>query len=455
MCGTFAAACISTFSVAIPAQTLAPTAFRDPRRLRQPTNGEFQLSQSDKSTPRDSRRTQRRSTATALCTAMLAVGLLAGTAEAQVKIGDNPTTINPGSMLEVESTNRGVSMPRVPVTDRLTWTLLGNRPVEGMMVYNTTATTGVNGLQEGMAVWKNGQWISVDETPYLHVNSTAVGNSTLANSGAIGADSVAIGPQAVVNAVNGVGIGNGAVVQAAAAGGVALGSSSVASTAAGAAGYVPTGASAAQTAAIIATTSTLGGVSVGDAATGQFRQINSVAAGTVDSDAVNVSQLKAVQTSIVNIDAAAVKYSTNPDGSVNYNNVALGNPATGPVTVTNVAPGVAGTDAVNVNQLNSGIAGANAYTNSRVNGLQNQIDSNTKMLSGGIAASAAMAVVTPVEPGRYHVSGAVAGYNGQAGLGLNILTRADNGQTTLHAGVGWATGGSKAIVRVGFGFSFD
>ncbi|RZL86798.1 MAG: hypothetical protein EOP76_19755, partial [Variovorax sp.] len=86
---------------------------------------------------------------------------------------------------------------------------------------------------------------------------------------------------------------------------------------------------------------------------------------------------------------------------------------------------------------------------------QNQITANAKMLSGGVAASAAMAVVTPVEPGRYHVSGAVAGYNGQAGIGFNVLKRSDNGQTTLHAGVGWATGGHKAIVRVGFGFSFD
>jgi len=60
-----------------------------------------------------------------------------------------------------------------------------------------------------------------------------------------------------------------------------------------------------------------------------------------------------------------------------------------------------------------------------------------------------------VEPGRYHVSGAVAGYNGQAGIGFNVLKRSDNGQTTLHAGVGWGSGGSKAIVRVGFGFSFD
>lgn len=197
-------------------------------------------------------------------------------------------------------------------------------------------------------------------------------------------------------------------------------------------------------------------MSVGDAASGQFRQITGVAAGAADSDAVNVSQLKAVQGTVAAIDQSAVKYDTNPDGTTNYNSVTMGGSnSTGPVKISNVAPGVAGTDAVNMNQLNSGVAAANAYTDSRVNGLQNTIERNTKMLSGGIAASAAMAVVTPVEPGRYHMSGAVAGYNGQAGIGLNLLKRSDNGQTTLHGGVGWGSGGGKAIIRVGFGFSFD
>jgi autotransporter adhesin len=390
--------------------------------------------------------------------------LLANAASAQVKIGDNPVTINPGSLLELESTDLGLSMPRIAVTDRVTWGLRGNVPVEGMMVYNTNPTTGVNGLQAGMAVWKNGQWISVDETPYMHVNSTQVGNSTLANSGATGANAIAVGPNAIASGADSTALGQGASATAAQGvaigagssvvqvGGVALGAGSVASTAAGVAGYVPPGASAAQTAAVIGTTSTQAAVSVGDAANGQYRQITGVAAGSVDSDAVNVSQLKAVQTSVTNIDNSAVKYESNADGSVNYNSVTLGgNASNGPVTVHNVAAGVAGTDAVNVNQLNA-TAGS---LNSRINNLADQVSSNTKMLSGGIAASAAMAVVTPVEPGRYHVSGAVAGYNGQAGIGFNVLKRSDNGQTTLHAGVGWGSGGSKAIVRVGFGFSFD
>ncbi|SNR98227.1 Head domain of trimeric autotransporter adhesin, partial [Methylobacillus rhizosphaerae] len=109
-------------------------------------------------------------------------------------------------------------------------------------------------------------------------------------------------------------------------GGVALGRYAVASTAEGVAGYVPPGATAAQAAAITATTGTLAAVSVGDAANGQYRQITGVAAGAADSDAVNVAQLRAVSSSAA---AGAVHYySVNDNGVVggNYDN----DGATGP-----------------------------------------------------------------------------------------------------------------------------
>jgi len=408
--------------------------------------------------------------------------------------------------------DNGVALGSGSVSDRTVAGSTGNIPAGSSLIpFNTTDRTLLGALSVGSATTYrqitnvadgtqaqdavtvrqlSGALQSFAVTPiqYFHANSTA------ADSLAIGAESVAVGPQTVVNGNNGVGIGNGAVVQQSApggiaigqgstshladsialgtqssaaavqgvalgagtsvtqAGGVALGAGSVASTAAGVAGYVPPTATDAQRIAIGATTSTLAAVSVGNAASGQFRQITGVAAGTADSDAVNVSQLRGVQGQVAVIDQSTVKYDTNADGTTNYNSVTMGGSnATGPVTVHNVAPGVAGTDAVNVNQLNATSAGLN----NRINALGDKVDANARMLSGGIAASAAMAVVTPVEPGRYHVSGAVAGYNGQAGIGFNLLKRSDNGQTTLHAGVGWATGGSKAIVRVGFGFSFD
>ena len=74
-------------------------------------------------------------------------------------------------------------------------------------------------------------------------------------------------------------------------GGVALGSGSKATVAAGAVGYdVLTNAPSTDTSATWK--STASAVSVGDVANGVTRQITSVAAGTNDTDAVNVAQLK-------------------------------------------------------------------------------------------------------------------------------------------------------------------
>ncbi len=75
------------------------------------------------------------------------------------------------------------------------------------------------------------------------------------------------------------------------AGGVALGSWSVVDTAAGVSGYDPS-TQAASTDTSAAWKSTLGAVSVGDKTEGYTRQITNVAAGTQDTDAVNVAQLK-------------------------------------------------------------------------------------------------------------------------------------------------------------------
>lgn len=74
-------------------------------------------------------------------------------------------------------------------------------------------------------------------------------------------------------------------------GGVALGSWSVVDTAAGVSGYDPS-TKAASTDTSAAWKSTVGAVSVGDASKGITRQITGVAAGTADTDAVNVAQLK-------------------------------------------------------------------------------------------------------------------------------------------------------------------
>ena len=82
-------------------------------------------------------------------------------------------------------------------------------------------------------------------------------------------------------------------------GGVALGSGSKATVAAGAVGYdILTNAPSTDTSSTWK--STASAVSIGDVANDVTRQITSVAAGTNDTDAVNVSQLKRVQDQIIN-----------------------------------------------------------------------------------------------------------------------------------------------------------
>ena len=93
------------------------------------------------------------------------------------------------------------------------------------------------------------------------------------------------------NVENAVSIGHNANVQK--AGGVALGSSSVASVDKGAVGYDASGTNHnSDTTGVWK--STQAAVSVGDTSKGITRQITGVAAGTADTDAVNVAQLKKV-----------------------------------------------------------------------------------------------------------------------------------------------------------------
>ncbi|NUF07925.1 ESPR-type extended signal peptide-containing protein [Snodgrassella sp. ESL0324] len=138
-------------------------------------------------------------------------------------------------------------------------------------------------------------------------------NSAKATSVAQGADSIAVGGAAMASGTSAVAIGDSASAPSANAvalgsqakvtqtGGVALGAGSVANTAAGIESYIPVTATSQQAAAIRATKSTEGAVSVGDASKGVYRQITGVAAGTADTDAVNVAQLKGVDNQVSRI----------------------------------------------------------------------------------------------------------------------------------------------------------
>ena len=164
------------------------------------------------------------------------------------------------------------------------------------------------------------------------------------------------------------------------------------------------------------------------------RKLGDTVAITGDGNITTTTTADGVQVKLS--DSIDVK---NVNVSQNFTVAEGANVSMGGNVIQNVGAGVADTDAVNVGQLKN---------------VANHISNVEDKLSGGIAASAALAVVTPVEPGTYHLSGGTAYYNGGYGVGFNLLKRSDNGRTTMHAGVAWGSGGGGALVRVGAGFSF-
>ncbi|MGM0831927.1 MAG: ESPR-type extended signal peptide-containing protein, partial [Pseudomonadota bacterium] len=121
-------------------------------------------------------------------------------------------------------------------------------------------------------------------------NVTATSGMALGASSKANADAgIALGTAATVDstATNGIALGLSSNVTA--VNGVALGAGSAATVESGVAGYVPTGATAADSTNIAGTVAALGAVDIGS------RQITSVAAGTELDDAVNVAQLVAVE----------------------------------------------------------------------------------------------------------------------------------------------------------------
>ena len=75
---------------------------------------------------------------------------------AQVKIGDNATTINPNSMLELESTNKGFLPPRMALNSYTSVAPLTAPVPEGMLVYSDGGI-----LADGYYYWNNTTWVSL------------------------------------------------------------------------------------------------------------------------------------------------------------------------------------------------------------------------------------------------------------------------------------------------------
>ena len=171
-----------------------------------------------------------------------------------------------------------------------------------------TSMTGVNNTVTGTA----GNVAKLNNvTGYNNTITNASNNIVMGNDHVITADNtIAIGglssseTRSVANTTT---IGYDA--KASVEGGVALGYKSNATVDKGAAGY-DISTKAASTDTTSTWKATASAVSVGDVANDVTRQITSVAAGTNDTDAVNVAQLKKVETKISTVEADAKKHTT-------------------------------------------------------------------------------------------------------------------------------------------------
>lgn len=106
-------------------------------------------------------------------TIALAIGIMAS---AQVKIGDNATSVNANSLLELESTTKGVLFPRVALTGTANVAPLAAH-VAGMTVYNT-ATAG--DVTPGMYTNSGSAWVKLgaSSAPEYHTIKGTVSTVT-------------------------------------------------------------------------------------------------------------------------------------------------------------------------------------------------------------------------------------------------------------------------------------
>ena len=275
--------------------------------------------------------------------------------------------------------------------------------------------------------------------------TTAVGVSTQAT----GAYSVAVGSNAKATGVGSVSIGlasipdtgatkNYAVSVGAYSGadvenGVALGSYSKATVNKEAVGYDPS-TQAATTETSAAWKASHAAVSVGDVDKNITRQITSVAAGTKDTDAVNVAQLKSLD----------AKVETNKaDIATNKGNIATN---TGKIAA-NTDKIAANTDKIAANTAN--IAAINtqlASNNNSINELRGNVNLLNKDLRGGVASAISHASVPQsTKAGAIGVGVGTGFYGGQSAVSLGVSGVTPNENWVFKASVSTNSRGNYGV----------
>ena len=99
--------------------------------------------------------------------------LIAVISNAQIKIGNNPNTINSNSLIEMESTSKGFLPPRVALNDVNLAAPLSATVPEGMLIYSSGGT-----VPNGYYFWNGTKWQGVSASgtmgnlPYASVSSS-------------------------------------------------------------------------------------------------------------------------------------------------------------------------------------------------------------------------------------------------------------------------------------------
>ncbi|WP_396147827.1 beta strand repeat-containing protein [Flavobacterium sp.] len=95
--------------------------------------------------------------------------LLTATINAQVKIGDNVTTVDPNAVFEIESTSKGMLLPRMTATER---DAISN-PTNSMLIYNTTESC-INIYNAVETKWKSICGENADGSAQFNVDCTTL-----------------------------------------------------------------------------------------------------------------------------------------------------------------------------------------------------------------------------------------------------------------------------------------
>ncbi|HFV0009183.1 TPA: YadA family autotransporter adhesin, partial [Escherichia coli] len=361
------------------------------------------------------------------------------------------------------------------------------------LAFNDASASGIGATAVGYNAVASGESsvaigaVATTPTKYFHANSTEE------DSLAVGEDSLAMGAKTIVNSNAGIGIGYGAYVDANALNGIAIGSNARAnhanSIAMGNGSQTTRGAQTGYTAYNMdAPQNSVGEFSVGSE-DGQ-RQITNVAAGSADTDAVNVGQLKVTDaqgkdsvaigsgsiaaadnsvalgtgsvaneentisvgsstnqrritnvaagvnaTDAVNVsqlkssEAGGVRYDTKADGSIDYSNITLGGGNGGTTRISNVSAGVNNNDAVNYAQLKQSVQETKQYTDQRMVEMDNKLSKTESKLSGGIASAMAMTGLPQAyTPGASMASIGGGTYNGESAVALGVSMVSANGR---------------------------